>query len=197
MDVRTVIIVVIIIIIILVIVITISGSKYAQYVVVARNDGASKYIAIQDIDIIDSKGNSQLIEGFEGKGMWTTGFANSTSALAAAGGAAGDITFDGRKLAYVKDSGVAAAGTPTIGPVVSFLPSTAAASGYLIFQLGCPVKISRVNIRPPDDDTARSNMQFVKVFLLDKDRISIGNAEHVIPATSSNIPRIIYHISFS
>lgn len=184
--------------IVLVLLIVFTWTKYpnARYIVLSRTDGdATKYIAINDIEVIDNRGARKEIIGIEGKGIYTSGFANANSASQATAATVPDIKFDGNNAGYVRDS-YAAANTPTIGPVVAFVPSSSALMGYLIFTLGCNSKIAKINIKSPEDDTSRVNLQRVKVYLLDKDKVPIKGAEQVIPFASA-IPQSIHHIMFT
>lgn len=183
--------------IVLVLLIVFTWTKYpnAKYIVISRTDGEAKFIAIGSLEVIDNRGGRREIIGYEGKSQTIAGFANSTSAKTAAGQAAGDITFDGKKMGYVKDSAVAAGADPVIGPVIAFLPSIGNA-GYIIFSLGCSAKIARINLKSAEDDPSRNNMQRVKVVLLDKDKNPIKGAEQIIPVASSSIPQTIHHINF-
>lgn len=184
--------------IVLVLVVMLTWKKFpsAKYIIISRSDGENKYIAISSLEVIDNKGGRREIVGIEGRSQLTDGFSNSAGALAAAAGATtgADIKFNGTNMGYVKDTGVPGSGVP-IGPLIGFVPSAAGPSGYLIFSVGCTTKIARLNIRTPEDDTSRNNLQRVKVYLLDKDKHPVKGAEQIIPISSS-IPQTIHHISF-
>ena len=196
MDTKTVAIGSILIVLILIIIITATSVRYSQYIIVSRSDNATKYVAFQNMEIIDTKGKRHEIASIDGKGILTSGFSNSAGALSAAAGAAGDVTLNGKNMAYVKDSGIGGSGT-TIGPLLTFLPSASASSGYIIFALGCPIKIAYINVKSADDDTSRANMQYLRFYLLNKNRLPIKGSEYIIPAASSIIPQLIYHIRFA
>jgi len=183
--------------IILVLIVVFTWTKYpnAKYIVISRSDSESKYIAVNNLEIIDHHGGNREIIALEGKLKYDTAFANTTAAKAAAGQAVGDIILNGKNLGYVKDANIAAGADPTIGPVIGFLPSTAA-NGYLLFSLGCSAKVAKINIKSPEDDISRNNMQRVKIVLLDKDKNPIKGAEQIIPVSSNAIPQTIHHISF-
>ena len=173
--------------IVLVLLIVFTWTKYpnAKYIVLSRTDGESKFIAIGSIEVIDNRGGRREIIALDGKLQTPAGWSNSTSA----GSGTADITFDGKKMGYIKE------GTTVIGPVVAFL-SSANSAGYIIFSLGCSAKIARINIKSAEDDVSRNNMQRVKVALLDKDKNPIKGAEQIIPVASSSIPQSIHHINF-
>lgn len=193
MDTQTIFAGVLLIVLILIIFFTWTTYPNAKYIVLTRTDGESKYIAIKGIEVIDNHGARRDIIGLEGKNLVTSGFANSTSALAAIGGAPGDVLFNGRNMAYIKDTGIAATMGPTIGPLIAAVMDNGV--GYILFSLGCPAKIARINVYAVEDDISRTNLQRVKVYLLDKDKKPIEGAEQIIP-TSSTIPQSIHHIRF-
>lgn len=194
MDTRTVFASTLLVILILVIVFTWKTYPYAKYIVMSRTDGESKYIAVRDMEVIDNRGGRREIVAIEGKNQVVYGFSNQTGAVAAAAGAQGDITFNGRNMGYVKDTGGVGAGI-AYGPVMAALSSVSSTTGYIIFTLGCPSKIARLNIKAPDDDLSRANLQRVKVYLLDSDKNLISGAEQVIPV-SGTIASTTHHISF-
>jgi hypothetical protein len=181
-------------VLVLLVIFTWTRYPYAKYIAISRSDSENKYIAIKNIEVIDNRGNIKEVTGVEGKLQLTSGFANSTAAVAAAAGATGDILFNGINMGYVKDTDVAGSGS-SIGPVIGFLQSANSTTGYIIFALGCSSKIARINIRSPDDEVSRINLQRVKVYLLDKDKNIIKGAEQIIP-TSTTIPSTVHHISF-
>lgn len=191
MDTRTVFASALLIILILLIVITWKSYPYAKYIVLARADGESKYIAVNNLEVIDSRGGRHDIIAIEGKSQLTTGSSSAAGALAATPTL--DVTFNGRNMGYFKETinSVATA----VGPVIAALPGAAATSGYIIFTLGCPASIARINIKAVDDDTSRLYLQRVKVYLLDKDKNIIEGAEQIIPI-SGTIPSTMHHISF-
>lgn len=199
MDTETVFAGTFLIVMVLLIVLTWKNFPYAKFIVISRNDTDAKYVAIQDIEVIDNHGRKLDIISLEGKNQLITGFANATSAFTSITSGAtppvGDIRFDGKNLGYVKDNGFAASvGTP-IGPLVGFIPGNVASGAYMIFSLGCSARIARVNIRAVNDDTSRLNLQQVKIYLLDKDKNIIKGAEQIIPM-SGTIPQSTHHISF-
>lgn len=165
----------------------------AKYIVLSRTDGdTTKYIAINSIEIIDNYGNKREIVGIEGRGQYTNAWANTLSGSTEAISPSGDIVLNGKNLGYVKNSPT---DTLAIGPVMAFLPSVSAASGYLIFTLGCSAKISRINIKSPEDEISKLAMQRVKVYLLDKDKNPVKGTEQIIPVAQL-IPPSIHHITF-
>lgn len=184
-----------VLLIILGILIIVTWNMYpvARYIVLSRTDGdTTKYIAVNSIEVIDQNGARREIIGIEGKGHYTNSWANTNSAVTGDLSPAGDVILNGKNMGYVKNT---TTDTTAIGPVIGFLPSVAAASGYLIFTLGCSAKISRINIKSPEDDISRINMQRVKVYLLNKDRNPIKGAEQIIPVAAT-IPQTTHHITF-
>lgn len=198
MDTETVFTSTLLVVLLFLIVFTWKRYPYAKYIVLARTDKDPKYIAVQSIEVIDNKGGRREIVGLEGSGQLVSGFSNTVAAKAAAGLSTSgiDVTFNGKTMGYFKDSGVAAGADPVIGPIIAVLPSNQTETGYMMFSLGCPAKIARLNIKSADDTRSQLNMQRIKVYLLDKDKQIINGAEQFIPSSSSAIPPAVHHISF-
>lgn len=194
MDTQTIFMGTLVIVLLLVLVLIWPRYPIARYIVIARNDRDPKYIAIQDVEVIDNYGRRKDIVGIEGIDYYTTGFSNSAGALSSAPGATGDILFNGKNMGYVVDPSLS---TLTVGPVTGFIPSTKTVTGYLVFVLSCPTRVSRINIRPADDDVSRVNVQHIKVYLLDKDKQVINGTEQVVPITPSIIPPSLHHITYA
>lgn len=190
MNVQTVYLVAILIVLLAIIIFSWRNYPVARFVVLSRADGdTSKYIAINSLEVIDCNGSRREIIGVESRNGLPKGFVSANAATTAAANAVGDVVFDGKAQGFYKDNG------NVFGPIIAVLPSSDAATGYLLFSLGCPAKIARINIKPPEDDRSRNNIQRVKVILLDKDRKVINGAEQIIPVSNS-IPQAIHHISF-
>lgn len=199
MDVQIVFAIVVLMFLFMIIVLTWNTYPYAKYIVMSRVDSENRYIAIQDIEVIDNKGVRKDIIGIEGKGNLISGFANTTSAINSdtTGNTApiGDIILNGKNMAYFKDFGSVSGKGKAIGPIIAAIPGNEVLNGHIMFSLGCSSKIARINIRAVDDEKSRINLQHVKVYLLNKDKHVIHDAEQIIPF-SANIPVAIHHISF-
>lgn len=201
MDTRIVFAGAVFIIVLLIVIITWTTYPVAMYVKLVRGDGQSKFIAVQDIEVFDNNHNKREIASVTGgvTKLWgddTTAKAANTDTLFTTG----PIVVDGTTKGYTLDM-AASATVPSlvdnnsVGPVVAFLTSSNATTGSLVFKLSCPGKISQVNIRSTDNNTAMKNMQGVKVLLLDKNKDLIKGAEQLIPFTIST-PNSVHKIKF-
>ncbi len=188
MNARLIIPVVIIVIIIILMVTTWKTAPHAKYIAISRSDGENKYIAIDNVDVFTTNGSKQDIVSIGGKSQTVGAFSNKNSADAATTATAGnDVFLNGTNKGYIKDttsvSPTVTYGTGSIGPVVAFIPSAYAATGYIELSLGCSVPISCIEIKVPDDLTSKTNIQKVRIVLLDEDKNVIKGSEQIIPVS--------------
>lgn len=194
MDTRKVFAGVIVVIVIAVAIFSWNSFPAAKYIQLGRSDGFSKFIAVERIEVYDTDNKRVNFASMDQSkpSPSAAGYANS----AGTGGKV--VTMDGKMLGYYDDGAVAL--TPKVGPCVAFISSADVASavdGYLVFTLEDRVKISRIDIYAPNDETARRNLERVKVVLWNSERTPIAKADVIIPASQSSIPPMVHHIRFT
>jgi hypothetical protein len=183
-----------IIFLILIIILLLDDIPYAKYILIQRADGDNKYIAIKDIEVINTRGSRVDINGITGKGLIQKGYLNSAAALEVE--YEPDVLLDGKTRAYVNDTVLltSPSSNTAIGPVIAAISTDNSEYGHIMFNLGCASKIARINISVPDDDRSRINIQGVKLTLLDKNRRPIIGASGM--TKNSSIPHEIHSFSF-
>ena len=160
----------------------------ARYVMVSRSDGEAKYIAIRDIEIVDSRGSKVEIQSIEGNGKVANGAYDTTTAET--------VPFTGSNRLYFTDKTVPPSSAANkVGPVIAAVTSESASTGFITFVLPCETGISKISIKTVDTPEGRTNMQRVKIVLLDKDKNPIVGCEKVLPTVS--IPKNVHHITYT
>lgn len=185
------IIVLLLLLITLCVVVAITWSSYpiARYIKISRADSDAKYVAIGDIEVFDSNGNRAEFSTLEGFSAELSGPARTTAAAAA-----DYIPFINNGVVskgYMRETTTSAT---FVGPCMGGIFSDTTSKGYLIYVLSCKVKIAKINIRAVETDTAKSNLQNVKVVLLDNDRNPIAGSDKITPYMS--LPRSVHHFTY-
>jgi hypothetical protein len=194
------------IIISLIIFLTWRNPPEAKFINISRADKDTKDTFIGDMTVYDHEGEKATIikvvynppaapDGTTTNGSIGKLF-SSTSATAA------DVVVDGTTQGYALPTATTGTGTGTAsttkkGPMLAGLLGVAAGSGtsYMQFVLGCPTRLSKIELTCVDDDVLKSNMGNVQIRLYDKEYREITEAVTTIPVIMS--PKLIHHITYT
>lgn len=195
-------IVLLLLLITLLIVVTITWSSYpvAKFVKINRNDSDTRYVAIGDIEIIDSRGHKISIINIEGNNCETFGTTATTATADGTPLSAGANNFPFINNGIVTKNNMKTgqgAAPQVVGPAMGGINAAAAAvpNNFLLYVLSCPAKIARINITAvPNVTDAARNLQNVKVSLIDGDRNVVKGSEKIIPY-STDI-RAVHHFTY-
>jgi hypothetical protein len=184
-----------VILIILLFILMSSNLPYAKYVLIQRADGENKYVALKDIEVLNSQGARLEIMGLEGNDIVTFGYPYLNSLQIQNAVQVPYIPFNGKNSAYFVDTILGASSSNLLGPAVAAITTDKSKDGYMLFSLGCSSKISKVSITALDDNTSRINLQNIKITLLDKNRNVIYGTEGVT-GVSAPVPRSIHQVIY-
>lgn len=187
------------ILVILVVMMTTNNLPFAKYILIQRADSENKYIAIKEIEVLNSNGSRLEIVGLEGNGMVTVGYPYANSLQIPLGSNTNIpmpyISLNGKNSVYFMDKVLGAPSGKLLGPVIAAITTDKSKDGYLLFSLGCPSSISKVSITALDDNTSRINLQNIKITLLDKNR-NVINGTDGITGVSTPVPRSVHQVTY-
>lgn len=182
----------VVILVILLFILMSDSLPHAKYVLIQRADGENKYVALKDIEIINSQGTRLEIMGLEGNDIVTIGYPYTNVPQ----GGVAYIPFNGKNSAYFIDTVSGVQSSTLLGPAIAAITTDKSKNGYMLFSLGCSSKISRVSITALDDNNSRINLQNIRITLLDKNR-NVINGTKAVTGVSSPIPRSVHQVSYS
>lgn len=174
---------------------------YAKYIKIKRADGLSNYVAIGDIEVLDT--NNKKVDIVAVEGGYVAGYANNATIqfpgqiISPTALANGSATYFVNANGNINKGFMPASATGTtanIGPVMGGLCNEASANGAITYVLATTSRIKKIHIKSIEDDTAKKNLQGVTVSLLDADRNFIQGSD--ITTDILLVPRSVHHFTY-